>query len=513
MRLLAILFQSFESLFQGNLTPNTTPNYENKTDFLFIHHALSAKESARETWKKHVGVVVAVITLPPIILSLLTSMHPVVVAVIVVVWLNAILIVFKIVVIFFARKNSFTPVSKKEIRALRDAELPHYTIFVPLLHEAPVMKQIIRALTALEYPHDKLQILVTFEQCDTETIGAFREENPPSYFEEVILPNCNPKSKPKALNVALLQATGDYFVIYDAEIIPDKDQLKHAVIAFQKRPDIAAFQTRLEHYNASESALTRLFNMEFATYYDMFLPGLQYLGFPIPLSGHSVHLRASAARNVGGWDPYNMAEDCDLGIRLFRHGYRTGMIDSLSREEAVGGIVQWIKQRTRWMKGFIQSSIVHLRHPRRFVQEVGGLTNALAFVFLVPGTVFFNIVNFFSWLLLAVWLIFHPAFIKELYPGPVLGIAVLTFVLGTIMFVYLGLVASYLRGQYGFVKYGLLTPFYWILLAVATLRAMVQFVTAPHMWEKTAHGAAKPYLRISKTRNVEIAAVPALNKV
>jgi cellulose synthase/poly-beta-1,6-N-acetylglucosamine synthase-like glycosyltransferase len=380
-------------------------------------------------------------------------------------------------------------VSRSEIHAVSDRELPRYTIFVPLLNEAPVMRQIIRALTAIDYPSDKLEILCTFEEYDLETIFAFRASNPPSHFKEIILPNCNPKSKPKALNIALREATGEFFVIYDAEIIPDPHQLKHAYLAFKKRPDIAVFQTRLEHYNASENALTRLFNMEFASYYDMFLPGLQNLGLPIPFSGHSVHMRASAVRKIGGWDPYNVAEDCDLGIRLFRHGFMAGMIDSISNEEAVSGIWDWIKQRTRWMKGFIQSSVVHLRHPRQFIGEIGGIRNAVAFILLVPGTVFFNLMNFFSWALLLTWLVFHPPFIKTLYPGAILGIAVTTFVAGTVMFVYQSLIAAYRRKNYSFVKYGLLTPLYWMLLSFATMRAVQQFITSPHSWEKTRHGA------------------------
>jgi cellulose synthase/poly-beta-1,6-N-acetylglucosamine synthase-like glycosyltransferase len=277
-------------------------------------------------------------------------------------------------------------------------------------------------------------------------------------------------------------------VIYDAEIMPDRDQLKKAYLAFKIHGDYAAFQTRLDHYNADKNLLTKLFNAEFSFYYDLFLPGLQKLNFPIPLSGHSVHFRTQALRTAGAWDPYNVAEDCDMGIRLYRMGFKVGILDSVSREEATDTVTTWAMQRTRWMKGFIQTSIVHLRHPMRFKDDVGGWKNFFAFLLIVPGSVFLNISNIFYWVLLIAWLTTHSPLIQQIFPGIILTISFLSFVMGNFIFTYLNLIGSYRRGRMDLVKWSLFSPLYWVLLSIATIRATVQLILRPHHWEKTKHG-------------------------
>lgn len=398
------------------------------------------------------------------------------------------LMVFKLVVVAKAISSEFIDFSKEEIAKLSDNDLPIYTILIPLYREEGVIRQIARAMTAIDYPKDKLDIIITLEEYDHSTINAIELAQLPSYFKTLILPNVQPKTKPKALNVAFLKTRGEFLVIYDAEIIPEPDQLKKAVLAFQKYPGIACFQSRLDHYNANQSVITKLFNAEFSFYYDLFLPGLSQLGFPLSLSGHSVHFRKETISRIGAWDPYNVAEDCDLGIRLQRMGFGVGVLNSLSQEEATSGFKSWIMQRTRWMKGFIQTSIVHLRHPIRFKKEVGGWFNFFGFLFTVPGTVLVNILNLIYWLLLILWLTTHSSLIQNLFPVTILYLSVTSFIIGNVIFTYLNLVGAYQRGRFEIVKYSLLSPLYWILLALAGVRAFVQLLTKPHHWEKTTHG-------------------------
>ena len=175
-------------------------------------------------------------------------------------------------------------------------------------------------------------------------------------------------------------------------------------------------------------------------------------------------------------------------MRLYRKGYKTAVINSLSREEAASGIWSWVMQRTRWMKGFIQTSIVHLRHPLRSKNEFGGWKNFCAFLLTVPGTVFINFLNLFSWLILAFWLMTESAFIQGLYTHTILYISVTSFVLGMFIFTYLNLIGAFNRRKFHLIKYGLLTPLYWLLLAFATTRAVFQTFTDPFGWEKTTHG-------------------------
>ncbi|MFA6183970.1 MAG: glycosyltransferase family 2 protein [Parcubacteria group bacterium] len=403
-----------------------------------------------------------------------------------------VLMLFKLWIVCKALTNDLTDFTREEIELIKDDELPMYTILIPLYREEQVIRQIMKAMTAINYPVNKLDIIITLEEYDYPTINAIKKAGLPSHFKTLILPNVQPKTKPKALNVAFLKTKGEFLVIYDAEIIPEADQLKKAYLAFQKFPEIACFQTRLDHYNSHQNVITKLFNAEFSFYYDLFLPGLSQMGLPLSLSGHSTHFRKEAIGNIGAWDPYNVAEDCDLGIRLQRMGYKVGLLNSVSQEEATSDFKSWIMQRTRWMKGFIQTSIVHLRHPFRFKNEIGGWKNFIGFILTVPGTVLINILNLFYWTLLILWFITHSEIIKLFFPDTILYVSVVSFIIGNLIFTYLNLIGAYQRKRYELVKYSLLSPLYWVLLAIAGVRAFIQIIIKPHHWEKTTHGKHLP---------------------
>lgn len=465
-------------------------DYKNKKDYLFLPELMSTK---KYIYPETISLSLTLLVLFVLFVYVLTQLFTVSVLVVfsgAIALFYASFLVFKLYVIYVARSFSFIDSSKEEIDAISDDSLPVYTIFLPLKYEAEVIGQIVKAIESIDYPREKLNILVPLEEYDHETIDALKNANLPPYYHLSYMPFIEPQTKPKTMNFAFDQIRGEYFVIYDAEIIPDRDQLKKAHLAFKKFPDIACLQTRLDHYNTDQNILTRLFNMEYTFYYDFFLPGLQKLGFPIPLSGHSTHFRIDALRDMGGWDPYNVTEDCEIGMRLYRRGYKAGILNSISREEAASTLWSWIKQRTRWMKGFVQTTIVHLRHPFRFKKEIGGWKNFFAFLFTVPGTVLLNFLNLFSWVVLVIWIVTNSALIKEWYPGPILYLSTATFIIGSFAFAYLNLVSSYHRKHFHLIKYGLLTPFYWFLLAIATTRALLQIIFSPanHGWEKTTHG-------------------------
>lgn len=402
--------------------------------------------------------------------------------------LYVVLMVFKLYVVYRSGAFPFYAATSEELATLQNEDLPVYTILIPLYREEDVILQIIAAMTAIDYPREKLDIIITLEEYDHQTISAIEAAHTPYHFKTLILPNVNPKTKPKALNVALLKARGEFLVIYDAEIVPDPDQLKKAVYTFRRQENMGVLQTRLDHYNKYQNFLTKLFNTEFSFYYDLFLPGLESLRFPIPLSGHSTHFRMSVLEQIGGWDPYNVTEDCDVGMRVARLGIRTGILDSASQEEATSTLKSWVMQRTRWMKGFIQTSMVHLRNPIQFTREIGGWRNLMAFMLLVPISVIVNFLNLFFWILFTMWVLWQPEFIQNLFPGHILYISVTSFIVGNFIFTLLNLLGSYGRARYKLVTYGLFSPVYWVLLAVAATRALIQVVVSPHSWEKTKHG-------------------------
>ncbi len=465
-------------------------NFNNPKDFLFTQEIYSSK---KHWYAENISLlVVSLLVASGMVwgLSLLTGWSPIVILSGFIAMFYIVLMVFKLRMIYLASRQTFIQVTNEEIAALKDEDLPVITIFMPLRNEAEVIHQIKKSMTGIDYPFDKLDALITLEEYDHDTIAAIDRAYFPPHFKKVILPDVQPKTKPKALNVALPYARGEFAVIYDAEIMPDPDQLKKAVVAFKKHPEVSVMQTRLDHYNPEQSIITRLFNEEYSFHFDMMLPGLKKMGYPLPLSGHSVIFRTEALREIGGWDPYNVTEDADVGMKLARMGRKIEILDSYSREEATTSIDSWVKQRTRWIKGFIQTSMVHLRHPFRLKKEMGlGWSGFMAFLLTVPASVLINIMNLFFWGMLIAWFATQSEIIRSFFPGPVYYASLISFLVGNFVFVYLNMVSSYNRERYGLVMYGLLSPLYWVMLAVASVKAGIEFMVNPHYWSKTTHGS------------------------
>ena len=268
-----------------------------------------------------------------------------------------------------------------------DARLPVYTVAVPLYREIAVLRQLTDALAALDYPPAKLDIRLLIEADDTAMQDALARMALPPHFSVTVIPPGFPRTKPRALNLALLEARGTFFTIFDAEDIPDPQQLRMAAARFLGGPkELGCLQARLVIDHAEEGVLPGLFALEYAGLFEVLNPGLLQFQLPIMLGGTSNHFRTEALRTVGGWDAWNVTEDADLGFRLVRAGYRIGDLPSDTREEAPVSIPAWLKQRSRWIKGYIQTLVTHSRAPMRLAREAG-LAATFAFLSLVFGTV------------------------------------------------------------------------------------------------------------------------------
>lgn len=271
----------------------------------------------------------------------------------------------------------------RRLMRIDEADLPPYTILAPLYKEREMLGQLIRALDALDYPHDRLDIKIIVEADDVETLDALALHALDARYHVVKVPPSSPRTKPKALNYALAFAEGDFVTIYDAEDVPAPDQLKTVAAYFARcASNIVCVQARLGVYNAGDRWLTRQFAMEYAVHFNLFLPALECIGWPIPLGGTSNHFRVSALEALDAWDPYNVTEDADLGVRLSVFGYKSGVVDSETAEEAPESLAVWTRQRARWIKGFIQTLIVFSRQPAARLAAPGPWRMAGVFVFL-----------------------------------------------------------------------------------------------------------------------------------
>ena len=387
--------------------------------------------------------------------------------------------------------NMEMTVSPEELESLDDRDLPVYTLLIPAYKEAEVLPELLSALNRLDYPPTKLDIQVLMEQGDPETIKAYDEWKPPSHFHRVIVPSSIPMTKPKACNYGLIHARGEYVVIYDAEDLPEPDQLKKIVAAFAKAPaDVACIQSKLNYFNSEQNILTQWFTIEYSMWFDLFLPGLAASHAPIPLGGTSNHFKRNGLVEVGAWDPYNVTEDADLGIRLFKRGYKTAIVDSTTYEEANSRLYNWLRQRSRWIKGYIQTWLVHMRNPFRLIQEIGVMP-FLSFQFVVGGTVFAALLNPIYWLLTTLWFLVHWQFIEAIFPGVIHLLGALALFIGNFAFTYMNVAGALRREKYNMVKYALVSPIYWGLASIGAWMGFIQLLYKPHFWEKTHHGFSK----------------------
>ena len=244
-------------------------------------------------------------------------------------------------------------------------EWPVYTVLCPLYQEWAVIPQFIAAMSSLDYPKDRLEVMLLLEADDQLTRDQIAATPLADYFEIVVVPTSQPRTKPKACNYGLAKAKGEYCVIFDAEDIPEPDQLKKAVLGLEAAGnDLVCLQAKLNYYNTNQNILTRLFTLEYSLWFDLILTGLQYIEAPIPLGGTSNHFRTRQLRELQGWDPFNVTEDADLGMRIAKLGYRTAVLNSTTMEEANSNLGNWLKQRSRWIKGYVQTYLVHMRRPK-----------------------------------------------------------------------------------------------------------------------------------------------------
>ncbi len=382
-----------------------------------------------------------------------------------------------------------------------DATLPVYTLLVPIFKEKEVLFNLIQALLRLDYPAAKLDIKLIFEECDRETLKVAGSFAIPDHFEFIIVPDSQPRTKPKALNYAMQFARGDYAVIYDAEDQPEPDQLKKAVTAFRLAPkSVACLQARLTFYNASENWLTKQFSIEYNSLFNGILPTLQNLDFPIPLGGTSNHFRMSALKRTGGWDAFNVTEDADLGMRLYRSGYTSRILNSVTWEEATCSTKAWIPQRTRWIKGWMQTYAVHMRNPLRLYRQLGS-RGFWGFQVTIGGFLMSAFIHPIFLLYIAIAIASNnTGLLWQSLGDPYWIISSINLAMGYSTAMFLGAIVSWQSGRKRLIPYVFTMPIYWLLVSFAAYRAFYQYFRNPFLWEKTKHGVSKVSHKAAKSK-------------
>jgi cellulose synthase/poly-beta-1,6-N-acetylglucosamine synthase-like glycosyltransferase len=429
------------------------------------------------------------------------------------------------------------------IPSVSDPGLPRYTVLVPVYREGNVITQLLKALSSMRYPSSKLEIIILLEPDDAETLAAVNRIALPENFRILVVPGAGPRTKPKACNAGYEQSNGDVLVIFDAEDRPDPDQLLRAVGAFRvisdHDPSVGCLQAQLAFWNPRGSWISSFYWADYVVHFQTLLAGLSRLDLIPPLGGTSNHFRMEALDAVarangawqfedahggrsiwGPWDPYNVTEDADLAFRLALAGFRIGLLDSQTYEEAPDAARKARNQRGRWLQGYMQTGLVHTRHPMRSMRRVGPL-RYLTFITFILGTPVSLLLNPIVWGVTILYIASRlagdsgwPGFIDSLFPAPVYYVGMLVTVAGNLILYFQNLViplrrqqetrvrsqkpgqhplASYLSAQeYGLTARLLLTPLWWAFTSLSAYRALRKLVIPSQRshWDKTPHGHA-----------------------
>jgi cellulose synthase/poly-beta-1,6-N-acetylglucosamine synthase-like glycosyltransferase len=394
-----------------------------------------------------------------------------------------------------------------------DSRLPVYTVAVPLFGEEAVLDQLIEALSAIDYPAAKLDIRILVEEVDWGLRRALSVRELPPFMQIMIVPRGMPQTKPRALNLALEEARGELFTIFDAEDIPDPRQLRMAAARFlRSEAELVCLQAHLVIDNTEDSWLAGCFALEYAGLFDVLNPGLLQSGLPILLGGTSNHFRTAALREIGGWDPWNVTEDADIGFRLVRAGGYMADLPYNTLEEAPARLRAWLKQRTRWHKGYLQTLISHLQTPMQLLREAG-FGASLTLLALLFGTLLGMLgYPFFVAAAIAAWLEGSLFAAEQPLDALISALALVLTVSGTCIVFLVPALGAWRRGAPGLWRWLPLLPAYHLLGSLAAWLALYEYVDDRFAWNKTVHGLARSSRYRERKRSIALtdaAATPA----
>ena len=368
-----------------------------------------------------------------------------------------------------------------------DFKLPTMSILVPLYREAEVLPRLVSRINKTDYPRELLDICLILEETDDTTRSALETVTLPHWFQVVTVPESTLKTKPRAMNYAIKFCKGSIIGIYDAEDDPDADQLRRIAAGFAHgASDVACIQGYLDFYNARHNWLARCFTIEYAIWFRVFMHGIEKMHLPVPLGGTTVFFRREALEHLGAWDAHNVTEDADLGFRLARLGYRCEFMATTTREEANCRVLPWLRQRSRWLKGYAMTWMTHMRNPLELLRDLGPI-RFLTFQILLLGT----LSNFL--LAPVIWSLWLASFglapdYAALLPGNTWTVLVWMFVGSEIILTLTGMFAVSGRNHRHLMAWVLTMPFYWPLATFAAYKAMYEVLFAPFFWDKTRHG-------------------------
>lgn len=366
---------------------------------------------------------------------------------------------------------------------------PKISLIIPARNEPILSRTAEVCLKHVDYPEDRKEILIVTEDPEGGRVATWYSQLYPGRVIPVIRREFF-LTKPSALNDSIAFCGGEIVGVIDVEDVPERDTFLKVASAFTNH-GFDVVQVILRISNQDDNWITHLFAMEYAGWFRVWLNGRSKLGLFTPLGGTGNYIRSSLISEVGRWDPLNLAEDAEITLRFYMSGRRSVLIDARHWEEAPTTFKAWLRQRTRWFRGWTQSLIKHFRYLVRFsALRKLGIAKALSILFMLVAPIIV-VLNWIAYGMTIWWLLEYFSTVpfsltRNLFPWwallPLLFNGIYYYALAK------GALLERVCTVKTFLKYFPHMLFYInFMMPVAALRAFYQELFREVYWEKTAH--------------------------
>jgi glycosyltransferase XagB len=365
-----------------------------------------------------------------------------------------------------------------------------FAVMLPARHEERVIQSTLERVVAANYPSSLIQIFVICSWDDAGTIARAEEKiedlrNRGREGIELVVFQTGPINKPHALNSALPHASHDVVTVFDAEddVHPDIFNVVNTVMLEEP---VHVIQAGVQLMNYRSRWYSTLNVLEYFFWFKSCLHYYARFG-STPLGGNTVFFDRETLLGVGGWDENNLTEDADIGIRLSTRGESIRVVYDdryVTREETPPTLGHFIRQRTRWSQGFMQTLAKGdwRRMPTRAQRWLAVYTLAFPLAQAVLGV--YAILS-----LITILAVRAPVLVALISYIPVFLLCAhfVTTVIGLREFTE----AHGLKASWGTILKMALSWFpYQLVLAYSALRAARRLMLGMNNWEKTAHVGA-----------------------
>ena len=279
-------------------------------------------------------------------------------------------------------------------------EEPKFSIIVPTKDEEAVIGRCLNGLLDLDYPKDKLEIIIVDGNSTDGTCKICSDFSAkyPGTFK--VVNEKKSKGKPAALNLALPYATGEIVGVFDADSVPEKDVLRK-VASHLGDKQLIAVQGRTTSLNEKKNILTRVAAAEEKAWFQALLSGREKLKLFVPLNGSCQFIRRNALEELGGWDETSLTEDVELALRLVEKKRQIKYAEDVCcGQETPNGLRDFIKQRVRWYRGYMETALKY----GRLLDTLNKKTVDAEISLAGPFMMVVSLLSYVNWFFLALFL-------------------------------------------------------------------------------------------------------------